>query len=203
MADVERHKLVEILAYSLRLAAYHSNSAFTGEMVYLNVHTSSETHITPEMVIQYLEFFFYKFRASDPHQAASPRLRTMVQRFEAGTHRALRRIWYPTLSWLRNTHDLRRTSQPTAYTREAGDIWDMAITSWKSVGEYLGFDESDPSIQNPNGYVEGADIAPQLGWSPRRCAWRQCLCYEGSIHRMRICKGCWRTQYCTKRCQKQ
>lgn len=153
------------------------------------------------MIGKFLEFFFRSLQSRHSDRMSVPGLNILLQQFGNGAKKAMRIVWYPTLSWLRDTRDLRRTSQSTVYTREAEDNWNLAITNWKAAGEYLGLDENDTTIHNPNLFAEELDTASQPGWSPRSCAWRLCLCHGEAVHRMRVCKGCWRTHYCTTRCQ--
>lgn len=154
-----------------------------------------------EMIVEYLKVFFHEVLSIHPRRMTTPHLYAAMDQFEAGAKKAMRLIWYPTLYWLRNTRELRVTSQRPPYTREADEIWKLAITNWKAAGEYLGLDESDSSVQNPTVYAHEPNTDSQLGWSPRSCAWRLCLCYGEPVHRMRVCKGCWRAHYCTKQCQ--
>lgn len=152
-----------------------------------------------------ISFVSLRIRVSDvPFNLLSTQnANSIVEEFRPVIKKALRRVWYPTLSWLRDLKTVRTRPRSRPYTPEMESSWNYAITTWESAGRHLGLSENDPSIRNQHMYPLDSEqhTTSQSGWSPRSCGWRECPCYESPVHRMRVCKGCWRTHYCSARCQ--
>lgn len=99
--------------------------------------------------------------------------------------------------------DLRRRQPPLLedlqklrlYPDDSFDCLDRAIDIWKTVGDNIGLFENGRHLDNE---------FPKLRLSRRRCHWEKCLCHSAKpSHSMRVCKGCYRVLYCSRKCQKR
>lgn len=97
------------------------------------------------------------------------------------------RVWYDTMKSLRV---VCRTSTADA------------LRIWGSLGTLLGLREGvDPvTLQKPS------TPSTQPYWRIlKRCFWKPCCCatpFPPQVHKMHVCRGCWRVLYCSRRCQK-
>ncbi|KAK7690626.1 hypothetical protein QCA50_005725 [Cerrena zonata] len=104
-------------------------------------------------------------------------------------NRAVAHLWRPVLEELQSLrlHDENR------------DLVLHAKTTWVKLGSQFGLtpEKHDPKEDHAVSMHEARHIRH------RRCQWRDCLCTtHRPEHSMRICKGCWKKRYCSKRCQK-
>lgn len=73
--------------------------------------------------------------------------------------------------------------------------WKPIVKAWDLFGKILKVDEYG-SVAGVN-----ADASPAF-MLLERCGWQECLCsVHRPIHRLRVCKGCWRVAYCNAKCQ--
>ena len=74
-------------------------------------------------------------------------------------------------------------------------MWQSVFESWKQLGEVL-------EVEKHRSADESEDHTKAIFSPWERCAWKQCLCsVHKPIHRMRVCKGCYRVAYCNANCQ--
>ncbi|CAL1711730.1 unnamed protein product [Somion occarium] len=101
---------------------------------------------------------------------------------------AVRRVWLPTLRKLRALR-ISPSSPEHQWIRE-----------WLIFGEQLGFKEStEPPLYDS--YM--ARLVPAYPYH-KHCHRKDCLCHRAKPgHSLRVCKGCWRVLYCSRRCQQR
>ncbi|TCD66133.1 hypothetical protein EIP91_001742 [Steccherinum ochraceum] len=74
----------------------------------------------------------------------------------------------------------------------------QAISIWQTFGWRMGFREG---INVPADRVSVLSDESAYWKIPKRCFWSQCGCSFKAVHRMRVCKRCWRALYCNADCQ--
>lgn len=102
--------------------------------------------------------------------------------------RAVLRLWRPVLEELQ--------SMPL----DDGGLVAHSKENWVLIGSYMGL---SPEKYHP--MEEQATSVHKARHVPyKRCQWRDCFCtYHQPEHSMRVCKGCWKSRYCSKKCQKR
>ena len=75
--------------------------------------------------------------------------------------------------------------------------WGRIIRSWNELGIALEVEKYPWEAKSIDDFGSQAAFGPS-----ERCGWKNCLCsvYK-PIHRLRVCKGCYRVAYCNPDCQ--
>ena len=96
--------------------------------------------------------------------------------------------------WLPTLHALRQITSELPVVIEDRDMMERA---WIAHGRSLGLSET--ATMNDVNEDSHPTTSPYLG---KRCGYQRCLCHtQKPPHVMAICKGCWQTFYCSKKCQ--
>lgn len=101
------------------------------------------------------------------------------------------------LSFTRIWHDTMKSLRVVCQSSTA-----EPIKSWRSLGLLLGLREGVEvtTLKKPS------TPSDQPYWRiSKRCFWQSCCCctpFPPHVHKLRVCRGCWRVLYCSTRCQK-
>ncbi len=163
-----------------------------GECVILHFGPSCLVSVpeSQEEFQQILGLYILSYYRDDSHEALDRRI--VMQRVTSN-------IWRPTLKTLRESR-FKATEQPVKEYILAVQLQDLAIKIWVDYGGKLGFREDVMEVLDSPSH----QVRDPFWWKTSGCHWSGCLCAFGDrIHRMRVCKGCWKVLYCGTTCQRR
>lgn len=111
----------------------------------------------------------------------------------------LRLYWIPTLDDLRSA--LSRQRRLRGANPTVREVLEMFTQTWLDCGHAYELEEE--TERRIDGAAEDLASATFERW--KGCFYEKCVCYGRTpLHgSRRVCKGCWRTYYCGKKCQKK
>ncbi|KAH8096648.1 hypothetical protein BXZ70DRAFT_328221 [Cristinia sonorae] len=105
------------------------------------------------------------------------------------------RVWHHTLNRILATRP-KDTTQTGVRTK--------ALNTWRQYGDQCGLKNSK-NVNGSNFYGPSQPSKLQKYWRiPKKCFWNACPCagqLVASVHRIHVCKGCYRVLYCNATCQ--
>ena len=92
----------------------------------------------------------------------------------------------------------------TSVVRDQVQLKRKALQRWKFFGKAFGLEQSKNKTSARDLGPSDPNDSTRYWRAPQRCSLKSCpcSCMSRALHRLRVCKGCYRVLYCSRDCQR-